>query len=317
MRRSEKRSKSLLGAQLTILLLLAGCEANDAAPPPIALEQRTPKVLLIGIDGVRADVLAEVPTPNMDALAAIGSFTARTRTTTPSVSGPAWSSMLTGVWPEKHGVIDNDFTGRNYGDYPDFLTRIEQSNPEMATFAVGDWLPLLEIDGGNPTLSHEIDVRFPLDGYELGWAEGDTEAMSLGVRHLSEADPDAMFVYLGNPDETSHETGSIGAEYREAIALSDQHVGALVDAVRSRPSFRAENWLILISTDHGRTSDGDHGGDSPVEMTTFILASGPGMAIGTPTEETFIVDVAVTALNHLGIAIDPAWGLDGKPVKVR
>jgi predicted AlkP superfamily pyrophosphatase or phosphodiesterase len=317
MRRSKNRSNNLLGAQLAALFVISGCQSNDAEPPLIPIEQRTPKVLLIGIDGVRADVLAEVLTPNIDALAAVGSFTARTRTTTPSVSGPAWSSMLTGVWPEKHGVTSNDFTGRSYGEYPDFLTRIEQDNPNMATFAAGDWIPLLEIEGGNPTLSHEIDVRFPLDGYDLGWAEGDAEATSLAVRHLNEADPDAMFVYLGNPDETSHETGSIGSEYREAIALSDQHVGALVAAVRSRPSFRAENWLILISTDHGRTSDGDHGGDSPVEMTTFILASGPGTAIGTPSEETFIVDVAVTALNHLGIAIDPAWGLDGNPVGVR
>ena len=317
MRRRKNRSKSLLGAQLTALFIIGGCQSTDAEPPPIRLEQRTPKVLLIGIDGVRADVLAEVLTPNIDALAAVGSFTARTRTTTPSVSGPAWSSMLTGVWPEKHGVTSNDFTGRSYGEYPDFLTRIEQDNPKMATFAAGDWLPLLELEGGNPALSHEIDVRVPLDGYDLGWAEGDTETTSHAVRHLNGADPDAMFVYLGNPDETSHETGSIGSEYREAIALSDQHVGALVAAVRSRSSFRAENWLILISTDHGRTSDGDHGGNSPVEMTTFILASGPGTAIGTPSEETFIVDVAVTALNHLGIAIDPAWGLDGKPVGVR
>ena len=70
----------------------------------IPLNERTPKILLIGIDGVRVDVLADVSTPNLDALSAVGLFTAETRTTTPSISGPAWSSMLTGVWPEKHGV---------------------------------------------------------------------------------------------------------------------------------------------------------------------------------------------------------------------
>ncbi|MYI46110.1 MAG: hypothetical protein F4123_07030, partial [Gemmatimonadetes bacterium] len=36
----------------------------------------SPRVLLIGIDGVRPDVLAEVPTPNIDALAAAGWYTA-------------------------------------------------------------------------------------------------------------------------------------------------------------------------------------------------------------------------------------------------
>ena len=52
-------------------------------------------------------------------------------------------------------------------------------------------------------------------------------------------------------------------------------------------------------------------------MTTFILVSGPAAAIGTPSQDTFIVDVAVTALAHLGIDIDPSWALDGKPVGLR
>lgn len=69
---------------------LTACDrGTDEPPPTIPLEERTPKVLLIGIDGVRPDVLAEVLTPNIDALAMGGSFTARTRTTTPSVSGPS------------------------------------------------------------------------------------------------------------------------------------------------------------------------------------------------------------------------------------
>jgi len=306
-------------ATLAVCLVLGGGFACTGAPPREATPsvERTPKVLLIGIDGVRVDVLAEVPTPHLDALAARGSFTTRTRTTTPSVSGPAWSSMLTGVWPEKHGVTSNRFTNRNYDRYPDFLTRIEQVRPALATFAVVDWLPLGQIDGGGPTLGHQIDVREVLDGSELGWAEADSRSVELAVRHLSQADPDAMFVYLGNPDETSHEHQSIGVEYRDAIALSDRHVGRLVEAIRARPQYASENWLILVSTDHGRLANGDHGGDSPIEMTTFILSSGPDTALGTLTGETFIVDVAVTALAHLGISIDSTWELDGKPVGLR
>lgn len=46
-----------------------------------------------------------------------------------------------------------------------------------------------------------------LNGYDLGWAEADAELTVRAVRHLGTADPDAMFVYLGNPDETSHEHG--------------------------------------------------------------------------------------------------------------
>lgn len=322
MKRNWNRSRSRrIWQPIGVSLLIAsvtGCErGREDEPPVIPLEERTPKVLVIGIDGVRPDVLAEVSTPNLDALTLGGSFTARTRTTTPSVSGPSWSSMLTGVWPEKHGVYDNEFGGRDYARFPDFLTRIEAVRPELGTFAAVDWLPLMELDGGGPAISDAVDVRVPLDGYEIGWAEGDVAVTSAAVAHLSEGYVDALFVYLGNPDETSHQHGSIGQEYREAIRMSDQHVGRLIDAIRARPGFATENWLVVVSTDHGRREDGGHGGDSPMEMTTFLLVSGPSASIGTPAEATFIVDVAATALTHLGIALDPAWELDGKPVGLR
>jgi len=301
------------------LLLVAACGAP--APPergePTTETVRTPKVLVIGIDGVRPDVLAEVPTPNLDALAAEGSFTDHARTGLPSVSGPGWSSLLLGVWPEKHGVTNNEFTGKRYDRYPDFLTRVEEVHPELATFAVADWTPLVRADDGMATISDRIDVKEVLDGYELGWAEADTRSVELAVEHLRTADPDALFVYLGNPDESSHEHESIGLEYREAIALADRHVGRLVTAVRARPSWDHEDWLILVSTDHGRRADGGHGGDSPEERTIFYLASGSSTEVGRPTDTVQIVDVAVTALAHLGIPLDPAWELDGKVAGLR
>ena len=311
-------------------ILSAGLAVATSAALAVAASgglaaQPTPKVLLIGIDGVRPDVLAEVPTPNIDALAASGWYTAEARTTDPSVSGPSWSSMLTGVWPEKHGVTDNSFTGRDYDTWPAFLTRAERERPELATFAAVDWLPLAVVVEDGPVLPDVIDTRIVLNGYDHGWAEADGRLTAQAARHLGEADPDAMFVYLGDPDETSHRYASIGAEYRDAIALADRHVGMLIDAVRARPGYANEDWLVLISTDHGRRADGGHGGDSPEEMTIFILASGLGAgspggpgagntADWPPPGPAFIVDIAATALAHLDFAIDPAWGLDGRPL---
>ena len=270
----------------------------------------TPKVLLIGIDGVRPDVLAEVATPHIDALVQEGWYSAQVGTATPSYSGPSWSSMLTGVWPDKHGVTDNDFTGRNYTQYPSFLSRIEAVRPELGTFAALNWLPLAVLDDGDPLIPATIDALVPVSGdFERG--ESDGEVAARAVEHLGAADPDALFVYFNNPDGTSHRTESIGAEYREAIALADSHVGLLVEAVRARPSYGDEDWLILISTDHGRRPDGGHGGDSPEEMTIFIAASGPATADWAEPRPAQIVDVGVTALDHLGLEIDPSWELDG------
>lgn len=311
--------KSLVPGLVFLFLACGGDRPPGAATttPDGAAAARTPKLLLIGIDGVRPDVLADVPTPNLDRLAAEGSYTAETTTTTPSVSGPAWSSMLTGVWPEKHGVVSNDFTAPRYDEHPDFLSRIEAVRSELTTVAIVDWPPLMELPDGRAAVGPDVDVREALDGYELGWAEADARSTELAVRHLRASDPDALFVYLGNPDETSHRTGAIGEEYRSAIAQADRQVGRIVGALEARPDYDHEDWLVLVSTDHGRRADGGHGGGSPEEMTTFIVLGGPAAEGGTIEGPTFIVDVAVTALTHLGIPVDPVWELDGRAVGLR
>jgi predicted AlkP superfamily pyrophosphatase or phosphodiesterase len=301
---------------------LLGCSPPDqsASPDteptfwPQPSEGATPKVLLIGVDGVRPDVLAEVETPNLDALAAAGSFTQEAQNVMPTVSGPCWSSMLIGAVPEKHGVLNNDFSSNNYGEYPDFLTRIEQVRPELGTFAVVDWLPLGGEEDGGPLISDALDKKVVLDGYEFGWLEADSISVVATINELQSGDSDALFVYLGAPDEISHNIGGIGTEYRDAIAAADRHVGRLVEAVKARGSFAQEDWLILVATDHGRTMTGGHGGDSPEETTIFFIASGPSAAVGTPAGPVSIVDVPVTALTHLGIPIQAEWGLDGKVV---
>ena len=296
-----------------LVLLLAGCAggSDDGAGSGGPLIR---KVLVIGIDGVRPDVMAEVETPNLDALIADGTFSDRAQTGRPTVSGPGWSSFLTGVWPDKHGVTNNDFTGKRYDLYPDFLTRIEQVRPSLVTFAALDWLPVGADSAGGPIIGDAPDAKYVVNGYTRGWPAADSAVTFMAAGQLMGGDPDAVFVYLGNPDEASHEAGSIGDEYRAAIALADSHVGMLLDAVRARPSYAREDWLVLVSTDHGRRADGGHGGDSAEESTIFFIASGPSAARGRITEPPGIVDVAVTALAHLGIPIDPAWGLDGKAV---
>ncbi|MCG8466752.1 MAG: alkaline phosphatase family protein, partial [Gemmatimonadetes bacterium] len=276
--------------------------------------QLAKKVLLIGIDGVRVDALARADTPHLDRLAAEGAFSGEGQTTRPTISGPAWSSMLTGVWPEKHGVRNNQFQNRRYDAFPSFLSRVEALRPELNTFIALDWLPLVSETSGGLIPLDEVDRSAIHDGYELGWAEADEAGAVAAVEAIASWDPDVAFVYLGNPDETSHAIGSIGPEYIAAIELADRHVGWMLDAVRSRDSYESEDWLVLVSTDHGRRADGGHGGLSPEEMTIFVLAHGPSVTPGTIAEPPSIVDVPVTALAHLGIEIDPAWRLDGRPV---
>ena len=298
---------------LFLMLTLAGA-GTDAASQP-----RPParKVLVIGLDGVRVDVLAQADTPHLDRLAAAGTFSAEAQTRMPTVSGPGWSSMVTGVWSDKHGVRSNDFSANDYAAYPDFLTRLERIDPSFATFAVLNWPPLGTAAAGGPMISDTIDVKITLDGDSLGYDVADARAVEWAVHHLATEAVDAAFVYLGNIDVVGHEAGSLAPAYRAAIETADAQVGRLVAALHRRPNYAGEDWLILMSTDHGRRDDGGHGGPSTLERRIFFLASGPSVLTGTPETPPEIVDVAVTALTHLGIAIDPAWKLDGRAVGLR
>ncbi len=268
------------------------------------------RVLLIGIDGVRVDMLARAETPTLDSLAEAGFFSDEAKTRVRTVSGPGWSSMLTGVRTDKHGVDSNDFSGNRYTEWPDFLTRLEKEHPELGTFAVLDWPPLGTPDSGGPLISDAIDVKLNFDGETDGYGPADAESVEAAVEHLRTADVHAAFVYLGDPDVVSHETDSFSEEYRASIERADSQTAELLEALRARPGYDDEDWLILVSTDHGRNDAGGHGGKSPSETTIFFLASGPAVSPGRTDCPPEIVDVAATALAHLGIV---AQGLDGQP----
>jgi arylsulfatase A-like enzyme len=104
----------------------------------------------------------------------------------------------------------------------------------------------------------------------------------------------------------------------QAIERVDAHVGTLVAAVRARPTYAHEEWLFLVGTDHGGRGT-DHGGghNVPEILETFLIVSGPTVDRAAIEGPTYLVDLPVTALVHLGVAIDPQWQLDGRPLGVR
>ena len=248
----------------------------------------------------------------IDSLAAAGFFSDEAKTRVRTVSGPGWSAMTVGARTDKHLVDGNNFEGNDYATYPDFLTRIERERPELNTFAVLDWPPLGTTDSGGPLFSDDIDVKITFDGEADGYRYADSLSVEAAVEHLRDTDVDAAFVYLGDIDVVAHATNSRSPEYRAAIEWADTRVGLLLEALRDRETYDEEDWLILMSTDHGRDDAGGHGGTSPSETTIFFLASGPSAEPGRTDCPPEIVDVAVTALAHMGLGPDPAWNLDGQ-----
>ena len=102
------------------------------------------KVLVVGADGVRADALAVADTPVLDRLAAAGfrTFDASTQLTGPTVSGPGWVSILTGVEPAQHGVFGNAEWANLDRDHRTFL-KVARDDLGLRTAVAAQWPPVV------------------------------------------------------------------------------------------------------------------------------------------------------------------------------
>lgn len=274
----------------------------------------TDKVLVIGIDGAVLDRVKAANAPHLNGLMAQGLTARSTLYANPMAatsSGPGWSTIATGVWPDKHGVKDNSFTGKNYTAHPDFLTRIENARPALNTYAAADWEPITSTDQNGPIFSAKVDKRLSLKGDRDGYGSEDPKIAAAAATELRDQNPDAAFVYLGEIDAAGHSSGAASQAYLNAIARVDVLVGKLLTAVQSRPTYAQENWKVLVTTDHGHTSGGGHGGSSIAERGTFVIARGAGIPAGSVRDDVRLVDVAATALAHVGVS---GAGLDGVPL---
>ncbi|MFJ5263623.1 alkaline phosphatase family protein [Streptomyces sp. NPDC088387] len=274
------------------------------------------KVLVIGMDGLRHDRIDAANAPHLKAMMREGTYGTSLLYANPMAatsSGPGWSTLSTGVWPDKHGVKDNTFAGKNYTRYPGLLARLAQVRPGLSTYAALDWKPL----DAQGTVTPGADAKLVLDGDADGYVQHDATIAAEAESVIRDQNPDVLFVYFGQSDIVGHNSGAASQAYLDQIAVQDAFVGRLRAAIQARPSYAGERWTVIVSTDHGHTDGGGHGGSAIEERRTFVLATGPGIAAGARPIDTRLVDVVPTVLHQLGIAADPAWGLDGKPVQQR
>ncbi|MFT6759820.1 MAG: hypothetical protein ACJATS_000995, partial [Psychroserpens sp.] len=120
--------------QFTVALLIA-------LSLSITTQAQDARLLIIGVDGCRADVIASATTTNMDNLMQTGYYTLNGLTASPTWSGVGWTSMVTGVWRDKHGVNDNSYIGQDL-DYPHFFKRINDQVPGLNKYSIVHWGPI-------------------------------------------------------------------------------------------------------------------------------------------------------------------------------
>ncbi|MBL8826654.1 MAG: alkaline phosphatase family protein, partial [Planctomycetaceae bacterium] len=183
-----------------LILCWVAVGTSEAAPP-------VKKVLVFGVDGCRFDAVEKAHTPTFDRLIARGSLATNTTIIAPrpvtsdTTSGPGWSSLMTGVWSDKHRVTSNAFKERGFDRYPHWFARIKQSQPQRRTVSFDGWGPI------HKYVVSAADLTEDVNGGSKDYAAVDRKTLTLALQELKQHDPDALFVYLGDIDETGHKHG--------------------------------------------------------------------------------------------------------------
>ncbi len=265
------RSNSIYRGILVVFLLII-----TLFSPGLSRDEQTPKLLILGIDGCRPDALLLAQTPNMRALVESGTYSWYALSRPPTKSGPCWSSIMTGVWNDKHGVTDNTFANSRHTQYPHFFKRLKDINPDFKIASLVYW------GGINSGVTTNADyVRSISDDDDLA-----AETINL----LNNDNYDCIFVQFGEIDAAGHSDNFSpdSPQYIAAIEKIDGLVGNVLAALHNRPAYSQENWLILTLADHGGNAS-HHGGSVLNEMRVFIGVSGVRIA-QQETGNLFILD---------------------------
>ena len=228
--------------------------------PHLCIAQQNKKVLIIGIDGCRPDALMAANTPNIDLLLNNAIYSLHALNDDITISGPGWSAMLAGVWSNKHGITNNTFSGSNLSQYPHFFKRVETIYPSLNTVSISQWGPI-----NNSIVLNHAD-------YIVNVAN-EISVTQEAIDRLTNHDPDVMFLQYDDVDHAGHASGfsKTNPAYIQQIQEVDTEIGHVLQALQNRRNYNNENWLILLSTDHGGINT-SHGGPSIEEKTIFTIA---------------------------------------------
>jgi hypothetical protein len=279
------------------------------------------RVLVIGVDGANLSrILADAENENFLKLIENSTNSAPSIVGHTTISNPSWTAILTGVWGERTGVINNVFTPWTYNSFPTVFNQLESletPDQEIVTKAIANWNVINAIAGAG---SDPVDTNV-----FIGQVEGDTNWLATddlvgdetvdAIRGVDGPTPNFLFSYFVGVDENGHLYGGASDQYAEAIRNVDDNLGEIMAEVDLwNAAHPDEQWTIMVVTDHGHQPQQGfgHGFQSPDETETFVIAYGSAFKDGNINLQYEIVDTTPTVVSLFGGT--PRPGSDGVPL---
>lgn len=233
----------LLRALLLVVVLPA---AHAAEPAPL---------LLISIDGFRWDYLEIHQAPHLERLAREGAQARSLIPVFPTKTFPNHYTIVTGLYPEHHGIVANTMKdpelgsfslsnrravedGRWWGGEPLWSTAEKQGVRAATCFWPGSEA---EIGGIRPSYWRRYDKSFA--------AESRVELVLQWLDLPAEERPGLVTLYFSDVDTAGHEHGPESKETATAVAKVDQMIGRLLQGLEERGL--RESMHLLVVSDHG------------------------------------------------------------------
>ena len=264
------------------LLTLHACAAPaDRAAPTIAVESRAPVTILISLDGFRADYLDRGITPHLSQLATEG-VRAAMRPSFPSKTFPNHWTLVTGLRPDRHGIVANriEVEGRTdvftmasddpwwwNGAVPIWVDA-EKAGVRTATMF---WPGSIVAIGGTKAADWPYKIAGgtrPQDFLQYYEEIGTTQRVAALIdwlRRPPATRPRLLTTYFEAVDTVGHERGPDHRETDKAIAEVDAAIGALVAGLAE---LRQPANLVIVA-DHGMAAVSR---DRAVALDTLLTA---------------------------------------------
>uniref|UniRef100_A0A8C6R4P5 Ectonucleotide pyrophosphatase/phosphodiesterase family member 3 n=1 Tax=Nannospalax galili TaxID=1026970 RepID=A0A8C6R4P5_NANGA len=233
-------------------------EACDTSQEPQCPEGfDLPPVILFSMDGFRAEYLQTWGSlvPNINKLKTCGIHSKYMRAVYPTKTFPNHYTIVTGLYPESHGIIDNNMYDVNFNKnfslssaeknnpawwngQPIWLTAIYQGLKAASYYWPGSEVP---INGSFPSRYMNYNGSVPY---------GKRIFTLLKWLDLPKAErPNFYTIYMEEPDSAGHKSGPVSAGVIKALQLVDEAFGMLMEGLKQRNLHNCVNLIILA--DHG------------------------------------------------------------------
>jgi len=250
---------------------------------PLAEGKTEKKAIIIGFDGCRADVLTEKQNENSVISAMLqdgasinlvycGGVNYPAENTQDTSTAPGWCSILTGVWADKHGITANSITKSL--EYKTLLTTLVEENTIDSSTFITKWKGHFSRKNATYLLEKEYCEENNLN-VTFNRCDNDEASHEYTLNEIGKKDcADFLFVIYEPTDSTGHDLGFTinNPKYKEAFKTADNYGYETLNAIKARETYETEDWLIIVTSDHGGINT-DHGGPSIQERMTFIISN--------------------------------------------